>query len=216
MTRNIRLVGGLMSTTRRFQWLRVLASTVFLIWMGGSVSANDQSVRDNGVEQYFWICLEDNQGTHNADGGATCCDGAACYTCSADFKVCTIAKDPSGRLAQKIELRGQRPIISPLKDPPSKGRLQSICTSVKAGFASLAGFGYSCVNPNCDGNGNNCAIICHDDNSCAAQLPEVIKHAVTLRGILQNGDNIDRSSTDSKGSDSTGFGDGGGGGSIIP
>ena len=56
--------------------------------------------------------------------------------------------------------------------------------------------------------GRYCAIICHDDDSCAAHTPDPIKGAVSLRGILQNGDNIDRSNS-SPATESQGGGDGG-------
>ena len=101
-----------------------------------------------------------------------------------------------------------------MQERPSEGQLQSICTSVKANFTKFEGFGYSCLKPSCNGKGEYCAIICHDDDdSCTAQTPDVIRGAVSLRGILQNGDNIDRSdpssATESHGGGGGGDEDGG-------
>jgi hypothetical protein len=94
-----------------------------------------------------------------------------------------------------------------MQERPSEGQLQSICTSVKANFTKFEGFGYSCLKPSCNGKGEYCAIICHTD-SCTAQTPDVIKGAVSLRGILQNGDNIDRNNSSSA-TESQGGGGGG-------
>jgi hypothetical protein len=80
-----------------------------------------------------------------------------------------------------------------MQERPSEGQLEAVCTSVKAKFTKLAGFGYSCFNRNCNGEGDYCSITCHDDRSCTAQTPNAIKGALSLRGILQNGDNVDRS-----------------------
>ena len=204
-----------MSTARRFQPLKFLFCVTMLIGMSVPTSANDKGIPEMSVvEQMFWICLEDNKGTSTASG-VQCCDGGACYTCFSDFSECWISNDPAGRAAQKVELRSQRPIVSPLQERPSEGRLQSICISVRARFTSLAGFGYSCLKPNCDGIGNNCAIICHDNSSCVAQMPDVIGHALTLRGILQNGDNIDHRSQPASGGGANSYAPAGDGSTIF-
>ena len=105
-----------------------------------------------------------------------------------------------------------------MQERPSEGQLQTVCKSVKANFTDVAGFGYSCLKPNCNGKGDHCAIICHDDRRCAAQTPDLIKGAVSLRGILQNGDNIDRgnSSSETEGGGGGGGGSEGGGGPCGP
>lgn len=105
-----------------------------------------------------------------------------------------------------------------MQESPSEGQLQDVCTSVKANFTKLEGFGYSCVKPNCNGKGDYCSIICHGDRRCTAGTPDVLKGPVSLRGILQNGDNINRSgtSTDSSGGAGGGDADGGGEGPCGP
>jgi len=198
----------MMSTARRFQWLKFLCSLTLLIGLSVSASAEDDGIPEMSVvEQAFWICLQDHEATITPNG-AQCCDGAACYTCWADFSECWISNDTSSSSQRKPELRSEGAKISPMQERPSEGQLQSVCTSVKANFTLLKGFGFSCLKPNCDGKGNDCSIVCHDDRRCAAQTPDVIRHAMSLRGILQNGDNIDRSvdepSGSSGGSDSKG------------
>ena len=198
----------MMSTARRFQWLKFLCSLTLLIGLSVSASAEDDGIPEMSVvEQAFWICLQDHDATITASA-AQCCDGGACYTCLSDFSECWISNDTSGRSEQRTELRSQRPTISPMEERPSQGQLQSVCTSLKASFAKVKGFGYSCLKPNCDGKGNDCSIVCHNDRRCAALMPDLIRHAMSLRGILQNGDNTDRSvdatSGGSSGSDSKG------------
>jgi hypothetical protein len=96
-----------------------------------------------------------------------------------------------------------------MQERPSKSQLHNVCDSVKASFTSLADFGYSCLKTNCNGKGGYCSITCHDDRSCTARTPDVLIHAVTLRGILQNGDNINHENDGASGgsSDSSGSSD---------
>lgn len=207
--RRIRLVGGLMSTPRRFQWLKSLFSLTLLIGMSTPTPAEDDGIPEMSVvEMAFWICLQDNKATITANG-ASCCDGAACYICFIDFSECWITTDTSSNSSSppKTGLESLRPNIRPMKERPSEGQLQSICKSVKANFTKFEGFGYSCLKPSCNGKGEYCAIICHEDG-CTAQTPDVIRGAVSLRGILQNGDNIDRSDSSSP-NESRGGGGGG-------
>lgn len=196
--------------TMRFHWLKCLFSLTLLIGMLTPAVAADNGPPDNGVELYFWICLEDHQATITPNA-AQCCDGAACYTCLSDFSECWISSDTSSSAGQVSELQSERPTIRPMQERPSQGQLQNICKSVVASFKTLKGFGYACWKPNCDGKGNDCSIICHDDRQCAAQTPDVIRHAVSLRGILQNGDNIDHSSSGLSDSTESKPTDGGGG-----
>lgn len=197
-----------MSTAKRFQWLKYLLSLILLIGLSTpTLAAPIDTAPDNGVEGYFWLCLEDNTG-RRTEHAVQCCDGAFCYTCTADFKDCWISDDPQASSPPRTGLDSLRPHIRPMQERPSEGQLQSICTSVKANFTKFEGFGYSCLKPSCNGKGEYCAIICHDDDSCAAHTPDPIKGAVSLRGILQNGDNIDRSNS-SPATESQGGGDDG-------
>jgi hypothetical protein len=98
-----------------------------------------------------------------------------------------------------------------MQESPSEGQLQGVCTRVKADFTSLKGFGYSCVKPNCNGKGDYCSIICHGDRQCTAGTPDVLRGAVSLIGILQNGDNIFRTEPGAKENNVGGVGGGGGG-----
>jgi len=196
-----------MSTARRFQWLKYLLSLTLLMGMSTPTPAEDDGIPEMSVvEMAFWICLQDNEATIT-ESAAECCDGAACYICIRDFSECWITNDTSSSSSpQTAERESFRPNIKTMQEGPREGQLQSICKSVKAHFTNLKGFGYSCVNPDCNGKGDYCSIICHGDRRCAAGTPDVIRGAVSLRGILQNGDNIDRSDSSSESS-----GDGGGG-----
>lgn len=202
-----RLVGALMWTPRRFTWLKSLLSLILLIGLSTPTPAEDDGIPDMSVvEMAFWICLQDHEATIT-ENGAQCCDGAACYTCFRDFSECWISNDTSSSSSQRTGLESLRPHIRPMQERPSEGQLQSICTSVKANFTKFEGFGYSCLKPSCNGKGEYCAIICHTD-SCTAQTPDVLRGAASLRGILQNGDNIDRNNSSSA-TESQGGGGGG-------
>lgn len=197
-----------MSSPKRPQWLSFLFSLALLLGMSAPTSAADNDVPEMSVvEQAFWICLQDHTATITSSA-AQCCDGAACYTCLSDFSECWISNDTSSSYQKKAELQSPRPIIGPMQERPSKGQLQGVCESVKANFVNVAGFGYTCSKPDCDKKGNDCSIVCHNDRSCTALTPDAIRHAVSLLGILQNGDNIDRSNSSSP---SENMGGGGGG-----
>lgn len=186
-----------MSTPRRFQWLKALLSLTLLIGMSIPTPAEDDGIPEMSVvEMAFWICLQDNEATIT-ESAAECCDGAACYICFRDFSECWITNDSSSSSSQKAGLGSLRPHIRPMQERPSEGQLQSICSNVKANFTKLDGFGYSCVKPDCNGEGDYCSIICHGDRRCAAGTPDAIKGAASLRGILQNGDNTKRSDSSS-------------------
>ena len=196
-----------MSTPRRFQWLKSLLSLTLLIGLSTPTPAEDDGMPEMSVlEMAFWICLEDNTGSMS-ENGVQCCDGNACITCVKDWSECWISTDPNSSSGQRTGFANLRPHIRPMQERPTEGQLQSICTSVKANFTKFSGFGYSCLKPSCNGKGEYCAIICHNDG-CSAQTPDAIKGAVSLRGILQNGDNIDRSDSSSA-SESRGGGGGG-------
>jgi len=196
-----------MSTAKRFQWPKFLLSLILLIGISTPAPAEDDGMPEMSVlEMAFWICLEDNTGSMS-ENGVQCCDGDACYTCFKDFSECWISSDAQGSSSQRTGLDTLRPHIRPMQERPSEGQLQGICTSVKANFTKFAGFGYSCLKPSCNGKGEYCAIICHTD-SCTAQTPDVLRGAASLRGILQNGDNIDRNNSSSA-TESQGGGGGG-------
>lgn len=205
-----------MSTVGRFRWLKALLSLILLLGMAAPTLAEDDVNPDNGVEQYFWLCLIDHQGRTTESGNwHRCCDGGACYSCTSDFSLCRIDSDPSssGRPQLQVESIGLN--IREMQERPSKGQLQTVCSSVKANFTSLEGLGFSCVKPDCNGKGDYCSILCLGDRRCTAGTPDVIKGAVSLRGILQNGDNIKRgnaSSGISSGGDNDRKDSGGGGG----
>lgn len=195
-----------MSTAKRFPWLKYLLSLTLFVGMSIPTPAEDDGIPEMSVlEMAFWICLEDNTGSMS-ENGVQCCDGNACITCFKDWSECWISTDPNSSSGSRSGLATLRPHIRPMQERPSEGQLQGICTSVKANFTKFEDFGYSCLKPNCNGKDEYCAIICHDDG-CTAQTPDVIKGAVSLRGILQNGDNIDRSNS---GSTTESLGGGGG------
>ena len=80
--------------SKRFQWLKYLLSLTLLIGLSTpALAAPIDTAPDNGVEGYFWLCLEDNTG-RRTEHAVQCCDGAFCYTCTADFKDCWISDDP--------------------------------------------------------------------------------------------------------------------------
>lgn len=193
-----------MSTARRFQWLKPLLSLILLIGMASLTPAEDDVSPDNGVQEYFWLCLIDHQGTTTESGNwHRCCDGGACYSCTSDFSLCRIDSDPSASGPPKNELATLGLNIREMQERPSEGQLKNVCTNVKANFTNLEGFGYSCVKPNCNGKGDYCSILCLGARRCTAGTPDVIKGPVSLHGILQNGNNIVRSDP---GSESSGGG----------
>lgn len=50
--------------------------------------------------------------------------------------------------------------------------------------------GYGCVNKNCDGKGGDCHVACDNGGNCNGSTPARIAKAVTLLGLLQNGNNV--------------------------
>jgi hypothetical protein len=185
-----------MSTAWRSRWLKCLLSVILLFGLTTLAPAEDDAPPD-GISIFFWVCAIDNEVLASESGKThTCCDGSFCYICTTDMSLCRIYEDPDrASSSQKIELDSIDLNVRPLKENPSESRLESVCKDARANFASLDSFGYSCVKPDCNGKGDYCAIICPDDRRCTAHTPDVIKGPVSLRGILQNGDNIDRSPT---------------------
>lgn len=182
-----------MSTARRFQWANALLCLTLLVGIASPAPAaeDDSSTEMSLLEHAFWICEEDHI-LRESSSALQCCDEGACITCSKDFSVCHIESNTRGSASPGTGLASVGLNIRPMQDRPSEAQLQGVCTSVKANCTNLEGFGYSCMKPNCNGKGDYCTIVCHDDRRCTAGTPDVIKGAVSLRGILQNGNNIDR------------------------
>lgn len=55
---------------------------------------------------------------------------------------------------------------------------------------SADGDTYGCGKPNCDGQGNECTIICDTGGNCSGSSPSRITGATTILGLLQNGNNV--------------------------
>jgi len=70
-----------------------------------------------------------------------------------------------------------------------QNRLETLCQSVKGAVFALSDSGrFGCVHPDCDGKGGFCSIVCAD-GLCTGFLPDRPAGALTLIGILQDGDN---------------------------
>ncbi len=75
----------------------------------------------------------------------------------------------------------------------AEARLESACTRVPgAVFALLERGNYGCVNHDCDDKGGFCTVTCVG-GKCSGFTPGKQTGNLTIIGILQNGDNIDRS-----------------------
>jgi hypothetical protein len=89
------------------------------------------------------------------------------------------------------------PHLGKLDERVNPGRLESVCQDVKGAFDDgQSGGAYLCTKKNCDLEGGDCAIACADDLRCLAFTPNPITAPLTLFGILQNGDNRNRGSTE--------------------
>jgi hypothetical protein len=94
-----------------------------------------------------------------------------------------------------------------MQDRPSIGQLQSVCSDVHGNFTSVEdGQRYSCTTENCDGAGGSCTIDCDGSRNCYAKTPSIIKHPVSLHGLLQNGDNVVRGGVPPQNSSGSGNG----------
>jgi hypothetical protein len=83
--------------------------------------------------------------------------------------------------------------VRPMQATPGFSELQSQCVDLGGTFTkSPDGNGYACTMDNCDGQGGVCTVACDNDQNCVGSTPTRITQPVSLRGILQNGDNIDR------------------------
>jgi hypothetical protein len=83
--------------------------------------------------------------------------------------------------------------VRPMQARPDFGELQSQCVDLGGSFTrSPDGNGYACTVADCDGQGGVCTVACDNDRNCVGSTPTRITQPVSLRGILQNGDNIDR------------------------
>ena len=187
--------------------------------MGLSVPASAEDTSDglpDTIENYFWICLTEKEVKFTSGGEPYCCDGAACYVCNKDLNYCVIVSDSAAGSSPKIDLKSRGLNIRQMQERPTEGQLRGVCTRARANFTKLEGFGYSCVKSNCNGEGDYCSIVCHGDRRCAAGTPDVIKGAVSLLGILQNGDNIDRNGSSTPDESLGGKGDGDGGNPCGP
>lgn len=71
------------------------------------------------------------------------------------------------------------------------GRLENACGQVKGKFLQTE-TSHACVNRACAGPGMVCMIYCAN-GKCSGGMPDRTDASLTLRGILQNGDNLDRS-----------------------
>lgn len=97
------------------------------------------------------------------------------------------------------------PSLGKVGDSVSSGRLEEACLAVDGlFFESSRGGGYSCTKHNCDRKDGNCMIACGGDRQCLALTPSQINSPLTLFGILQNGDNVNRSRSEASSSSSDG------------
>jgi hypothetical protein len=93
--------------------------------------------------------------------------------------------------------------IRPMTASPGVDELRRACSSAGGDFVIHAdGGGYGCIVKNCDGKGGICQIACDNNNNCNGSTPLIIRNAVTLLGILQNGDMVVRDRTTTGGTNS--------------
>jgi hypothetical protein len=52
---------------------------------------------------------------------------------------------------------------------------------------------YGCHKDNCDGKGGDCTVYCTNKGNCTGATPGRLSKAITLRGLLQNGDMVNHS-----------------------
>ena len=97
------------------------------------------------------------------------------------FSIGVLAEDGAALDVNDIDL-------SPITRP----RLEAACTSVGGAFADVEPGNYGCVNRDCDSKGGHCVVICFG-SKCMAMTPGKLAGNLTLIGILQNGDSVDRS-----------------------
>lgn len=81
-----------------------------------------------------------------------------------------------------------------LKDWVNSGRLERVCRDVNGLFdKGPTGENYLCRKENCDLRGGECQIFCAKGRQCVFITPDRLTVPVTLFGILQFGDNVNRS-----------------------
>jgi hypothetical protein len=91
--------------------------------------------------------------------------------------------------------------VRDMEDRPTSDRLQDICRIAAGAFGNLPhDTGYVCTKGDCDTKGGDCTVACNNDRRCIAVTPEPLSSPVSVLGILQNGDNINREKETSGGS----------------
>ena len=84
-------------------------------------------------------------------------------------------------------------VVRPLSGKISVGELRGACSSAGGSFVVHAdGGGYGCMKENCDGKGGTCHVACDNNNNCNGSTPTRINKALTLVGILQDGNTVVR------------------------
>lgn len=80
------------------------------------------------------------------------------------------------------------------------GEIAGACASAGGEFIihSDAG-GYGCTKKDCDGKGGDCHVACDNGGNCNGSTPARILKAVTMFGLLQNGNMVYRNQAGSAG-----------------
>lgn len=89
----------------------------------------------------------------------------------------------------------QAEVTRPMQSHPSSSELASACGAAGGSFVDNTDIdplgGYQCTKSNCDGKGGNCTVSC-GDKGCSGTTPTRINKALSLVGILQNGNMVIR------------------------
>ncbi|RYE87220.1 MAG: hypothetical protein EOP19_04825 [Hyphomicrobiales bacterium] len=170
--------------------------------LGGLTSADDAFTHDSGAVS---ICK---------GGSFPGCKGGRAFYCPAGGEC---EETPASSVIPTGANHSTGAVLDPgVREPAlfgmgfvNAGRLQEACRLVQGDFQRTGSF-HSCVKPACAKSDIACIVSCKD-GKCLGGMPDKPRGAMTLLGILQNGDSTDRSQP----SASSG-GDGGGGGTSGP
>lgn len=153
--------------------------------LGGLTSADDAVTHDSGAVS---ICK---------GGKFPGCKGGRAFYCPAGGGECT--ETPASSVAPTGANHSTGAVLDPgVREPAlfdigfvNVGRLQEACRLVEGSFERIESF-HSCVKPACAKSDIACLVACKD-GKCMGGTPDRPEGAMTLLGILQNGDSTDRS-----------------------
>lgn len=174
--------------------------------LGGLTSADDAVTHDNGAVS---ICKGGKFPGCKGGRAFYCPVGGECTETPQSFVAPTGSDHATGAV---LERGPGEPALFEIEFV-NAGRLQNVCLQVKGDFQRTR-TSHSCTNAACAKSDMACIVRCAD-GKCVGGMPDKSSGPVTLLGILQNGDTINRSGSPvSGGGDSGGNsrGDGGGDG----